>query len=165
MLTIVLTATATRTQAQIDAQNVNVVNTPFVRDAENAGRQSFQFSGIVTDIAARPDDSAIVVFTVPRGKRAVIKFVSVEASLPDGQAIACVETTVGDSHGMYAVPLSLQGTFRRAAGGRTDVFVAGQEVQYYADGGTDVIFEIARNSTRGSGDATVTLAGYYVDMP
>jgi hypothetical protein len=81
------------------------------------------------------------------------------------QAIACVETTLGDSHGMYVVPLLLQGTFRTAAGGRADSYVAGQEVQFYADGDTDVIFEIARNSARGTGNATVTLAGYYVDMP
>lgn len=150
---------------QIDALNVNVVKTPFVRDAENPGRQSFQFSRTVTDIAQRPDEGEVVVFTVPRGKRAVIKYASVEASLTDGQAIACVETTLGDSHGMYVVPLSLQGTFRNAAGGRADFYVAGHEVQFYADGDTGVIFEIARNSTRGSGDATVTLAGYYVDMP
>jgi hypothetical protein len=164
-VTIVMTTTSTRTQAQVDAQNVNVVNTPFVRDAENPGRQSFQFSQMVADIATRPNESQVVVFTVPRGKRAVIRFASVEASVADGQVIACVETTVGDVNGMYAVPLSLQGSFRTGAGGRADFYVAGHEVQFYADGGTDVIFEIARSTMRGSGEAKVTLAGYYVDVP
>ena len=151
---------------QVAAQDVNVVNTPFVRDAENPGRQSFQFTATVIDVATAPGRSEVVVFTVPPRKRAVLKYASVEAFLANGEnAVACVETMVGVSQGMYALPLSLQGTFRTAAGDRADIHLASQEVQFYADGGTDVRFEIGRSSARGRTEAKVTLAGYYVDTP
>jgi len=150
--------------------DVNVVNTPDVRDADNPGRHSFQYSAS----AGALEGTDLVIFTVPPGQRAVLKYTSIGAALPPGQrALAGIVTQVADDDAtdrtsrevLHRMVLSMQGSFGDGRDGVSDVYVAGQDVQFYADPGTAVKLRIHRSAGDGVASVTVSVAGYYVRLP
>ena len=158
------------------AQNVNVVNTPnvtvanppanpvAVRGADNPAFQPFHAlrvgflntgqAGLTFDLVA-----------VPAGKRAVIETVTVNNQLPSGQKpqIMIITTTGGTSvnHWVTLTPQEPEPS------SSDDAFSATLSMRLYADPATSIQFFLGRVAAGYTGDdgATVTISGYYVDVP
>jgi hypothetical protein len=179
-------------------QNVNVVNTPsvnvanfpattnvaidpsantvkidtanplLVRDVENSARQPFhnvEFGGF--------EDGAnftgfVPITTVPAGKRLVIEYCSLIATMPVGQTIfnARIGTQLLDSNNgstlYHVLTVSAQGS-----DGLRDFFSVSQELRLYADPGTTVFCAAQRSSPIGSnpGSFGCAISGYFVSLP
>jgi hypothetical protein len=166
--------TNTANQAHVDgngslqvAGNVGLTGTPtvgldptanVVRDADEPARQVFQTT--VHPTLVNNASSGSDAFTVPRGKRLAIQFVSAEVALPTGQSPEelVVDTTV---NGVFAGHVFAP-TFTATLGGSSDRFVLSQETSIYADPGTTVTVELFRNSSSGNDAAAVSLSGHLV---
>jgi hypothetical protein len=158
------------------AQKVNVVNTPnvtvanpptnavTVRGVDNPAFQPFHAlrvgflnagqSGLTFDLVA-----------VPAGKRAVIETVTVNNQLPSGQKPQImIITTSGGTSVNHWVTLTPQ---RPEPTGGDDAFSATLSMRLYADPLTSIQFFLGRVAAgyTGNDGATVTISGYYVDVP
>ncbi|MGB6686924.1 MAG: hypothetical protein WBE76_03690 [Terracidiphilus sp.] len=98
-------------------------------------------------------------FTAPGGKRMVIEFVTAILTVPAGQSVAVtffVRTGGIPNPGIrHALAVTPQGTFN---GG--EVYVCSRLVRLYPDPGTNVIFEVTRNSTSSVASGNISLTGY-----
>lgn len=158
--------------------NVNVTNTPSVNAAQsgtwNVGIDSSAAQPVSVTSADDPgrsafDDSesanlnsgeasATVFFTVPSGKRLVIRFVSGLVDLPTGQKLIDVEVFTQLNGGFFdhrIVP-----TFTGPSLS-FDEFEFGQEAVIFAD--TQVAMRVTRNGTSATGAADLTISGYLID--
>ena len=124
-----------------------------VRDVDNPARFAFH-SNRSNTMSAGEDELLLDFFpVVPAGKRLVIEYVSVRASLPVGQRIVSA-SVVGNFF-----PVTFQGS-----NGISDTSVGGQLVRAYADaGGTPTVFLI-RSSSIGTGVAIASISGYLIDV-
>jgi len=145
-------------------QDVNVVNTPTVSDADNPARQPFQAYGYEEFIGNL--SAYVVITTVPAGKRLIIEHVSVIGSVLTGQKLIRASIGVGNGDVIFHdLPISAQGS---EFGGFRDLYIASEQVRLYADPGTQVYYFVARNNYRGSepeGYTEATISGYLVDVP
>jgi hypothetical protein len=148
--------------------NVNVVNTPTVKDADNPARQPFHASAYVGFSNGSASATATIT-TVPAGKRLIIEHVSVYGQMLVGQTMrrAAIGTSLLNyNDGGYVfddLTVSPQGS-----DGVKDYFVASQDVRLYADPGTQVLGTAIRNSTAGANPDTAvqfSISGYLVDVP
>ncbi len=103
------------------------------------------------------------LIAVPAGKRLFIEYTSAFVMLPTGQNLhqISIATTVGGGTVQHQLARSFSGPH---FSGTDDVFTSAQETRLYADGGTAVVFSLARNSGAGSGTLTVTVSGYLEDL-
>jgi len=141
--------------------DVNVVNTPNVRDADNPAHQPLQ--AIVACLADNVLGCSEIIYTVPQGKRLVIEFASMEASLTSGQvAQLTIETTAGGSNVPHRFPLTPPAVVFQ---GEAVVATLAQQVRLYADGGTNVEIKARRNFVGAAFKAffRVSISGYLVD--
>ena len=105
-------------------------------------------------------------FTVPTGKRLVIRNVSGQAQLPVGQQLLFVglTTTVDNNQGTHYFPTSFAGTL----GTEKDFYQFGQETWIVADGGTTVYqFALRSSGTNPDNLARITsieVTGYLIDV-
>ncbi|HEX6730775.1 MAG TPA: hypothetical protein VF074_12210 [Pyrinomonadaceae bacterium] len=139
------------------AADVNVVNTPSVRDADNPARQPF------TETLVTPNKPS---FTVPAGKRLVIEFVSGDGFITSGQkflntSLQCtVTTSVGVADVLHAFTPTLMGT-QNTGNGPFDIFSISQQTRLYVEPGGKV--SIFMNNTAGVAGLGFTVTGYLVD--
>jgi hypothetical protein len=118
-------------------QDVNVVNTPTVSDADNPARQSFQASVIghfTTDT-----EIYVPITTVPAGKRLIIEHVSMVGFVQTGERIYTAAIAVANNNSNpvgYFLTISPQGT-----DGTYDFYNASEQVRLYADAGTQVFVD------------------------
>ncbi|MBL8189010.1 MAG: hypothetical protein JNK38_13450 [Acidobacteria bacterium] len=108
--------------------------------------------------------SASGVIPVPAGYRLVIEYVSASVLLPTGQNLhqASVSTQFKDVAVQHHLVRNEHGPH---FSGNNNQFVVGQQVRLYADGGTPVIFSLARNNGTGSAGYSATVSGYLVNIP
>jgi hypothetical protein len=136
-------------------QNVNVVNTPAVRDVNNPAQSPFTFHFQIVI-----DDGEIfgsASFQVPAGKRLVIEQVSFLMTPGEDMMSAVVMTKLA---GAPAVNSYFTGAVN------VEAWVATSQLRCYADGGTTVVLTAVRRST--IGDITFVefnVSGYLVNMP
>jgi|SRR5688572_20187710 len=77
-----------------------------------------------------------------------------EAPAPPITAVQVINT-------LHAITVNDVGTFPNGLA----LAVASQQVQFYADGGTNVRLQVVRGTTTGAASARVTLSGYLVNVP
>jgi hypothetical protein len=136
-------------------QNVNVVNTPNVRDVDNPAKSPFTFTALL--VVSANSTFASTNFQVPASKRLVIEQVSVSMQPGEDMTAAAVSTRIAGSE-----PVTYWITGTVGAG----ISIASAQLRCYADGGTQVGLEARRNQTIPNetfGDFNVS--GYLVDMP
>ncbi len=99
-------------------------------------------------------------FSVPAGKRLVIRYVSALALLPTGQKLIHLglTTDLGDTSASHRfVPV-----FTGSSGPR-DFFLAAQDTQVHADPGTVVTIFAGRSNSSDIGAVNVDVSGYLID--
>lgn len=131
-------------------QNVNDGVTPFhqtVTGSFPAG--SFGGSGIIS---------------VPDGQRLVIEYVSAHVLLPTGQNLhqVSVSTQIKGSTVQHFLVRNQHGAH---FSGTDNVFTVGQQLRLYADGGSPIIFSLARNVATGNPGYSLAVSGYLVNIP
>jgi hypothetical protein len=152
---------ATYGQAAKPSADVNVVNTPSVRDADNPAHQPVQ--AIVSCLADNVLGCSEIIYTVPQGKRLVIEFASMEATLTaDQKAQLKLDTTAGGATVTHNFPLTPPAVVFQ---GEAVVSTLAQQVRLYADGGTSVEIKARRNNIGPAFLAffRVSISGYLVD--
>jgi hypothetical protein len=143
----------------VNTPNVQVTNTPSVRDADNPTRQPVQASAICE--ANNVIGCLPLIYTVPAGKRLVIEFASMDASLPVGQAAQlAIQTTVGGETVTHHLPLTPPAVSFQGQGAAA----SGQQVRLYADAGTGVTVDGTRNIATGTAFFNFSISGYLVDV-
>jgi hypothetical protein len=153
-------------QAHVDANgnlrvagSVRVADTPLpVTSADDPGRRAFQIDQLV--LISDGSLAGSRSFTVPAGKRLVIRYVSAHANLPTGQKLnrLTLETVLGVRivpHRFVPVFTGPQGTL--------DFFAVAQDTQLYADGGSTVLIVATRSDASGTGIVHVSVSGYLID--
>jgi hypothetical protein len=150
-------------------QDVNVVNTPTVSDADNPARQPFQASGTGV-LTAAGETGNVPITTVPGGKRLIIEHVSVFCFAQTGQRIflasigVALQNVYNGANLNHYLTLSPQGS----NGLDLDFYTASEQVRLYADPGTQVFVYAAGNPGSASGSPTTVhfaISGYLVDVP
>lgn len=127
--------------------------------AQSPGDTAFQQS-IVVDL---PDSSAFAFasYTIPRGKRLVIRYLAVSAPVPAGQRFtSSVQTTVLGSSAEYP-----QVYFAQSNGDGTDQLISAQSLTIQADGDTTVYLQVFRKIPRGRTQITFVISGDLIPMP
>jgi hypothetical protein len=175
---VVLGATVFRTdiaQATGLAQSVVVSNTASqavpvreqgrvsVTSTDDPARQAFAF--FKNDSFGSTEDSHVVSFTVPNGKRLVIQSVVVNAGLSTGTGQKLVLTAVQARVNGNLEDYLMAPTFSGTTSGGLDIYTASQATTIYADGGTDVNVFATRNTQSGSGInlMNASVQGYVID--
>jgi len=130
-----------------------------VSSADDPGREAFQ-KGIAADIV----DGHLFAhgfFTVPAGKRLVIRYVSGKIVLPPGQRavdVFVITSVNGSLANHFVVPV-----FTASSSG-TDISEFAQETQLYADPGPfDVEVGADRSDSTGAGTFDIVVSGYLID--
>ena len=154
-----------RGQANQQAQDVNFINsikTPVpVSDVSN-GQQPFQMTATNT-ITKGVSGNAKTIFTVPVGKRLVIETISTRAELASGDTPDRVEVlTNADSSTTYHELLVLKQGLDLSG---HEVFVGTHYIRAYSEPGTNVVFQFTRSNISDYASGTVTITGYFVDVP
>lgn len=122
--------------------------------------QPFQ-SLLNMDFPSGTNTRTLTAFVVPDGKRLVLEYVSANASIPTGQlAQVRVSTSLGGMPVSHKLVM-----FRQLVTSGNDQFSAAQSLRLYADPGTPVQAQCARNSAAGTASAQFTFSGYLVDLP
>jgi hypothetical protein len=138
----------------------DLTNPVVVRDADQPAKQAFQADEIAPIAAG--SDAVAFFFSVPIGHRLVIQHVTATISdSPGVPHLFTVLTTLNNQQGLHAIKVDDVGTFPNGLAAA----VASQEVQFYADGGTNVRLLVVRGTTTGPASARVTLSGYLVNLP
>jgi hypothetical protein len=154
-----LVAASTTGHAQIarPASDVIVVNTPAVRDADNPTRQPLQAAD---ECQAPSSGCGGTIYTVPLGKRLVIEYVSMTASIPVGEVAELrVQTTAGGAGIVHYLPLTAPAVLFNGFGRVS----TGQQLRLYVDPGDSVNLEAIRSDSAGDGFFRFSLSGYLVD--
>jgi hypothetical protein len=163
---VLASAPRARAQGGPAAKDVVVTNTPAnpvpVRNVDEGSRQPFQRPFSVN--LAPTESFGEATFTVPAGKRIVVEYASLRASLPPGQTVFVniVTTTAGQS-AFHPVLISDQGMY-----GVLHLVGASHQTRIYADPGTTITVQFGRDPSAGApGGANffMTLSGYRVDVP
>jgi hypothetical protein len=142
------------------ASDVNVVNTPNVRDADSPARQPVQAGK--TCSADNVVGCQANIYTVPQGKRLIIEFASMDANINVGQVAQLeVQTTVGGELVVHRFPTTQPAVAFSGQGSAT----LGQQVRLYAEAGDIVILSGIRNITTGPALFRFTISGHLVDVP
>ncbi len=129
----------------------SVSNPVYVRDVNNALQPFTQEFDLAVASNAL---TAVSSFTVPAGRRLVIENVSAEAHVPSGQhARFFVDESIG-----HVIPTAFQGSL-----GGQDALAVNAAVKFYFDPGT-VFVQVVRDQSGGTGNAFVTLDGYFVTI-
>jgi hypothetical protein len=146
--------------------NVNVVNStvPVTVAGDDSARQHQECEAVVL-----PDGSSSVtglLAPVPSGKRFVVKYVSVRATLPSGQngVFIGLGLRMGSAPPLQVnIPLTRQGVLGL---GGVDVYVGSESILGYQDTGSPrATVNFFRNLLAGIGFATFCVSGYLIDAP
>ena len=127
--------------------------------AQNPADTAFQQSFLV-DV---PDASgfAFVSYTVPHGKRLVIRYLAAWATVSSGQRLtSTVQTTLLGNTADFP-----QAYIAQNNGDGTDQLVSNQTVTIQGDGDSIVYFQIFRRVASGPVHATFVVSGDLIPMP
>ena len=145
--------------------NVNVINPSSapvpVRDVDN-GMQPFQEERNIS-VSSGSGGGSDVVVAVPSGKRLVIESVTARVNLAQGDTPALelvVRAGPPHEHEHYIL-VSFQG---QAGDGRV-LYVGTHDLRAYADPETNVRVQFGRSNADSPASASVTVSGYFVDVP
>ncbi len=131
-----------------------------VRDVDNPARQPFETN---QSCSAGGALGCQLSFTVPAGKRLVIEYASMHASIPVGEvAELSIVTSVAGTFVEHVLPLTPP-SVPFAAGGL--VARVGQVVRLYADPGTVVFVNVGRSGVGSPTNFSVSISGHLVDVP
>jgi hypothetical protein len=153
---------AARPSPTAGTQDVKVVNTPTVSDADNPARQPFQALG--AGEFTQPV-FVITLTTIPAGKRLIIEHVSVVGEMLAGKKI--IGTSIGvalqnvnnGTHVYHPLTISAQGS---SVFGE-DLYTASGQVRLYGDPGTEV-YGIAVSDNAVGSHVSFSISGYLVDV-
>jgi len=107
------------------------------------------------------NSAAYASISVPSGKRLVIEYLSLFGDLPAGQKLSVsLATIVSGLRASYRPQILTQD-----AGDGTLSVSANQVMRVYGDPGTIVSINATRNSSSGSSPLTVSVSGYYINLP
>jgi len=131
-----------------------------VRDVDN-GRQPFHETKSL--FLSGSTGQAITIFTVPAGKRFIVETVSARTELAPLDAVNRVEliTELGNKPVFHGILVSKQGLDLNGQ----NVFVGTHSIRAYADPGTDVQLEFSHSNVSDDAVATMTISGYFIDLP
>jgi hypothetical protein len=136
-----------------------------VRDVANPALQPFQHSGIV--VIANNFAGGSAKFTVPAGKRLVIEYASFSYSLSSGDitGVSVGVTTANSNQSPvdHEIPVLYKAVDLIGLPGMR--FAGGTPVRLYADPGTEVFLKVGRNHGTGEDIGTVSVSGYFVNLP
>jgi len=131
-------------------------NPLFVRDVEFSPRLPIQESGSCSTSSTLCETP---VFGVPQGKRLVIEYASLRASVVEGVVVQmAIETMVGTTAKRHNLAPS-------SAAVSTVGVTLGQQVRLYADAGTIVTLIGFKSDPSTGGQFNFTFTGYLEDMP
>jgi hypothetical protein len=131
------------------ATDVNVVNTPTIKDIDAPGRKPFQTGALTFTVKAQLGGFQSLGI-VPANQRLVIEYVSGACSYVTGSAGLWTGISGQPAKGWEYLPFG-------------NSFVSAP-VRFYVDPGNEVAFSVSNvNVTDGS--CTFTASGYYVDLP
>jgi hypothetical protein len=139
----------------------NLGNSPLpVRDVDN-GRQPFQETTTISLVG--DSGHSTTIFTVPAGKRFIIETVSAHAELAPVDTPHRIEviTQLGNKTVFHRILVSRQGMDLNGQ----NVFVGTHYIRAYADPGTDVEFEFSHSNAANNASASITISGYFIDLP
>lgn len=143
---------------------IDPTNPLIVRDVDNPARQPYaNFRTIILDDGAA--GSTIFFSDVPAGKRLVIEEISVRGYAPPGQVWQFAMFSV-DHNGNeidFDVQVNARGPNPYDAG--QVQFSGSQQVRLYSDPGSQPSFIAQRNAFTGSARLTMSISGYFVDVP
>ncbi|HTG95631.1 MAG TPA: hypothetical protein VL866_23725 [Pyrinomonadaceae bacterium] len=141
--------------------NVNVTNTPKVRNANDLN--IFQESrGTFTN-----DDLEVFSYLVPLGKRLVIEFASINATIGRGEKLRAL---IRGGNGLTDADHAIVMSFQVPVAGQ-DIFVGAQQMRMYAEPGTTVTILVNRRDAADTGIVSAnafiqtSISGYLVDVP
>ena len=143
---------------------VDSTNPLSVRDVDNPARQPYaNLRTIILD--AGQAGSTIFFSDVPAGKRLVIEEISVRGYAPTGQVwqFATFSVEHNGNEIDFDVQVNPRGTNPYDAG--QDQFSGSQQVRLYSDPGSQPSFIAQRNASTGSARLTMSISGYFVDVP
>jgi hypothetical protein len=141
----------------VTVQVVNNETAPVqTQDVDNPAFQPVIRSAILVFNPGQFSNTSII--TVPNGKRLVIEFVSFQTLLQGGQEPTEHQIRISN-------PGQLIYTFQFVATRMINSFVTGAPTRLYANPGAQVLLEAGRNASTGNGTSTVTISGYYVNVP
>ncbi len=134
---------------------------------DSSASQAFQgYLGFYWENGNELSPANTTTFTVPAGKRLIIRNVSGIADLPIGQQLLFngILTTIGNSQAGHYFPTSFGGTL----GAESDYYQFGQETWIVADGGTTV-YPVALRSSGTNPDnlargVSIEVTGYLIDV-
>ena len=133
----------------LTATDVNVVNTPTIKDIDAPGRKPFQTGALTFTVKAQLGGFQSLGI-VPANQRLVIEYVSGACSYVTGSAGLWSGISGQPTKGWEYLPFG-------------NSFVSAP-VRFYVDPGNEVGFSVSNvNFTDGS--CTFTATGYYVDLP
>jgi hypothetical protein len=136
-------------------------NPLFVRSVDDAVRQVFQkqFNFIVADGSFGQN----AVMPVPVGKRVVIEHVSA-AGIDHGNHRLRYEVLTTQRVGAVQVQ-SQHFLVAESQGDGLAIWMASQPIHVYGDGGTTIVVDATRELSTGTADVSMTVSGYFVDVP
>jgi hypothetical protein len=103
----------------------------------------------------------LVMATIPKHDRLVIKYFSCDADVPGGQFLGVSLTTNGGGAAHFSFLAAKLGTIPPTG---EDVLIISQQVRIFADPTTNVELEIERSSSAGGVLGSCTLAGELVKV-
>jgi hypothetical protein len=157
------TQAASRPSPTPGTQDVNVVNTPTVSDADNPARQPFQ--ALAGGEFTQPV-FVITLTTIPTGKRLIIEHVSVVGETLTGKKMigasigVALQNVNNGSHVYHSLTVSAQGS--NVFG--EDIYTASGQIRLYGDPGTQVYGVAVSDNAVGS-HVSFSISGYLVDVP
>jgi hypothetical protein len=154
---------------QTGSAPVNVTNTP-LPVAEVSTAQPLQATVDIVIPDGTFETDLVTGFTVPTGKRLLLRTVAFETQLDSPQQVnvVTVAVTSGNMPVQFPIVSYTQGTIPVFVGGQT-VFrtnYAGSEpVNFAAGPGTNVRFQFGRSGASGSKVVKFSVGGYLIDTP
>ena len=159
-------------------QNVKVINTPEqpvpvtgtvsvsnlggsplpVQDVDSPGRQPVTAEGSCSDSGCTD-----TVYTVPAGKRLVVEYASITATIPPGKVARWRLFT--NNAGQQGAELNFPLTQPPAIFGALSQSTAGQQVRLYAEAGSDVRMNGTTSDNATPSTYIFSISGYLVDVP
>jgi hypothetical protein len=135
-----------------------------VRDVDNPARQSYANLRTI-NLAAGQFAQTIFFSEVPAGKQLVIEEVSVSGHAPTGQVwqLATIGVERNGTDIDFDIQVNARGTNPFDAG--QDQFSGSQQVRLYSDPGSTPKFVAQRNGGTGFAQLTMSISGYFVDLP
>jgi len=142
------------------AAPLGIVSPLEVRDLDNPAQQPFQLTrtcGVVDQ-----SGGCAVNIGIPAGKRLVIEYVSMLATMPVGQVASFdIETSIGGVSVQHQLPLSPPAAGSFNTGPRASI---GQQVRLYGDPGTVFSLGVTRSASVGEATFKFSVSGHLVNV-